>query len=164
MAGLFDAFGGLIERARGFLSGVFGQAAREEIEWPTIEEALEAGGLEIEIPPLSEDFLVQERQVELSDQILARPGDQLIPGSMHLETDRLLPHKYVYEVEVTQILRDGTTKSNPFYVGSNYRLTPDEILDEADYEAEQYAEEGAVAYEVGGITASWYSPGGGKGM
>lgn len=157
MPGLFEALGGLVERARGFLSGVFGQAAREEIEWPTIQEALEAGGLELEIPELEEDFLIQERQAELSDRILTHPSDQLIPGDMHLETDRLLPHRYAYEVEVTQILKDGTTKSNPFYVGSDTRLTPDEILDVADSEAEQYAEEEAVAYELGGITASWYA-------
>jgi hypothetical protein len=162
MAGLLESLGGLVERARGFLSGIFGQAAREEIEWPTISEALEAGGLELEIPELSEDFLIQQRQTELSDSILASPLDQLIPGDMHLETDRLLPHRYAYEVEITQILEDGTTQTNPFYVGSDKRLTPEEILDVADSEAEQYAEEGAVAYEVGGITASWYSPGGGR--
>jgi len=155
MPGLFEALGGLVERARGFFAGVFGQAAREEIEFPTISEALEAGGLEIEIPELHEDFLIQERQAVLSEQILSLAGDHLIPGDMHLETDRLLPHKFAYEVEVTQVLEDGTTKSNPFYVGSDRRLTPDEILDVADSEAEQYAEEGAVAYEVGGITASW---------
>jgi len=153
--GLFEALGGLVERARGFFTGVFGRAAREEIEFPTISEALEAGGLEIEIPELHEDFLIQERQAVLSEQILSLAGDHLIPGDMHLETDRLLPHKFAYEVEVTQVLEDGTTKSNPFYVGSDRRLTPDEILDVADSEAEQYAEEGAVAYEVGGITASW---------
>lgn len=161
MPGLFEALGGIVERARGFLSGVFGQAAREEIEWPTIEEALEEGGLEVEIPELEEDFLIQERQAELSDLILTRPLDQLIPGDMHLETDRLLPHKYAYEVEITQILETGETKVNPFYVGSDKRLTPEEILDVADSEAEQYAEEGAIGYEVGDITASWYSPGGG---
>lgn len=155
MPGLFESLGGLVERARGFLAGVFGQAAREEIGWPTIEEALEAGGLELEIPELADDFLIQERQAELSDRILAHPQDQLIPGDMHLETDRLLPHKFAYEVEVTQILEDGTTKTNPFYVGSDTRLTPDEILDVADGEAEQYAEEGAIGYSVGGITASW---------
>jgi len=162
MPGLFEALGGLVERARGFLAGVFGQAAREEIEWPTIEEALEAGGLELEIPELAEDFLIQQRQAELSDLILVQPPDQLIPGDMHLETDRLLPHKFAYEVEVTQVLEDGTTKANPFYVGSDKRLTPEEILDVADSEAEQYAEEGAIGYEIGGITASWYSPGGGR--
>jgi hypothetical protein len=156
MPGLFESLGGLVERARGFLSGVFGEAARQEIEWPTIEEALEAGGLELEIPELEDDFLLQERQAELSDRILSHPQDQLIPGDMHLETDRLLPHRYAYEVEVTQILEDGTTKTNPFYVGSDTRLTPEEILDVADGEAEQYAEEGAVAYEIGGITASWW--------
>jgi len=156
MPGLFESLGGLIERARGFLAGVFGQAAREEIAWPTIEEALEAGGLELELPELSEDFELQERQAELSDRILAHPQDQLIPADMHLETDRLLPHKFAYEVEVTQILEDGTTKTNPFYVGSDTRLTPDEILDVADAEAEQYAEEGAIAYEVGGISAAWW--------
>lgn len=155
MPGLFESLGGLVERARGFLSGVFGQAAREQIEWPTISEALEAGGLELEIPELADDFQIQQRQAELSDRILAHPSDRLIPGDMHLETDRLLPHKFAYEVEVTQILEDGTTKTNPFYVGSDTRLTPDEILDVADSEAEQYAEEGAVAYEVGGITAAW---------
>lgn len=155
MPGLFEALGGLIERARGFFSGVFGQAAREGIDFPTISEALEAGGLELEIPELADDFLIQEQQAELSDRILAHPQDQLIPGDMHLETDRLLPHKFAYEVEVTQILEDGTTKTNPFYVGSDTRLTPSEILDIADGEAEQYAEEGAVAYELGGITASW---------
>ncbi len=155
MPGLFESLGGLVERARGFLSGVFGRAAREEIEWPTISEALEEGGLEIEIPALEDDFLLQERQAELSDRILQHPPDRLIPGDMHLETDRLLPHKFAYEVEVTQILEDGTTKTAPFYVGSDTRLTPDEILDIADGEAEQYAEEGAIGYELGGITAAW---------
>lgn len=155
MLGLFEALGSLVERVRGFLSGVFGQAAREGIEWPTIEGALEAGGLELEIPELAEDFLLQQRQAELSDQILRHPGDELIPGDMHLETDRLLPHKYAYEVEVTQILESGETKTNPFYVGSDTRLTPNEILDIADTEAQQYAEEGAITYELGGITASW---------
>lgn len=162
MPGLFEALGGFIERARSFLSGIFGEAAREEIEWPTVSKALEAGGLELEIPELEEDFLLQQRQAELSDQILGHPADQLIPGDMHLETDRLLPHRYAYEVEITQILEDGKTQTNPFYVGSDKRLTPEEILDVADSEAEQYAEEGAVAYEVGGISASWYSPGGGR--
>jgi len=159
MPGLFESLGGLVERARGFLAGVFGQAAREEIAWPTIEEALEAGGLELELPELSEDFELQERQAELSDRILAHPQDQLIPGDMHLETDRLLPHRYAYEVEVTQILESGETKTHPYYVGSDTRLTPDEILNVADAEAETSPEEGAIAYELGGITASWYASG-----
>lgn len=162
MPGLFEALGGLIERARGFLSGVLGQAAREEIDFPTVSEALEAGGLELEIPELHEDFLIQERQAELSDRILVHPPDQLILGDMHLETDRLLPHKFAYEVEVTQILADGTSKTHPYYVGSDSRLTPQEILDVADGEVENSPEEGAVGYELGGITASWYSPGGGR--
>ena len=153
--GLFEALGSLVERARGFLSGILGQAAREEIEFPTVSEALEAGGLEIEIPELHEDFLIQERQAELSDRILAAPPDQLLRGDMHLETDRLLPTKFAYEVEVTQYMEDGTTKKAPFYVGSDKRLTPDEILSVADSEAEMYAEPGAVAYEVGEISASW---------
>ena len=153
--GLFEALGSLVERTRGFLSGVLGQAAREEIEFPTVSEALEAGGLEIEIPELHEDFQIQVRQSLLSDRIAGLAGDRLIPGDMHLETDRLLPHKFAYEVEVTQYMEDGTTKTNPFYVGSDTRLTPDEILDVADSEASMYAEEGAVAYEVGGISASW---------
>lgn len=155
MPGLFESLGGLVERARGFLSGVFGQAAREEIEWPTIEEALEAGGLELDIPELSEDFLLQERQAELSDRIMARPSDQLILGDDHLETDRLLPHKFAYEVEVTQILEDGTTKSFPYYVGSDTRLTPDEILEGADGAVNQSPEGGAIGYQIGGITAAW---------
>lgn len=58
MPGLFEALGGLIERARGFLAGVFGRAAREEIEWPTVLEALEEGGLELEIPELADDFQI----------------------------------------------------------------------------------------------------------
>jgi hypothetical protein len=153
--GLFEAVGGLVERARGFLSGVFGKAAREEIGWPTISEALEEGGLEIEIPELHEDFLIQEQQAELSDRILDLAPDQLIPGTMHLETDRLLPHKFAYEVEVTRIMEDGTEKTSPFYVGSDTRLTPDEILEVADDEAAQYAEEGATSYVLGGISAAW---------
>lgn len=155
MPGLLEALGGLVERARGLLSGIFGQAAREGIDFPTISEALEAGGLEIEIPELSEDFLIQQQQAELSDRILAHPPDQLIPGDMHLETDRLLPHKFAYEAEVTNILEDGTRKTRPFYVGSDTRLTPEEILSRADELAEQYPEEKAVAYEIGNITASW---------
>lgn len=162
MPGLFEALGGLVERARGFLSGVLGQAAREEISFPTVSEALEAGGLEIELPELAEDFDLQERQAELSDRILVHPQDQLIPGDMHLETDRLLPHKFAYEVEVTQVLADGTTKMHPYYVGSDTRLTPDEILDVADGEVQNSPVEGAVGYEIGGITASWFSPRGGR--
>lgn len=156
MPGLFESLGSLVEHARGFLSGIFGQAAREEITWPTIEEALEAGGLEIEIPELAEDFEIQQRQAELSDRIFEHPPDRLIPGDMHLETDRLLPHKFAYEVEVDQILEDGTTKKHPYYVGSDTRLTPDEILDIANEEVRRSPDEGAIAYEVGGISASWY--------
>jgi len=157
MPGLFESLGGLVERARGLLSGVFGQAAREEIAFPTISEALEDAGLEIEIPELHEDFKIQERQAELSDRILRRPGDELIPGDMHLETDRLLPTKFAYEVEVTAILEDGTEKTAPYYVGSDYRLTPDEVLETADEEANTSPPKGGVAYEIGSITASWIS-------
>jgi len=157
MPGLFESLGGLVERARGFLSGVFGQAAREGIDFPTISEALEDAGLEIEIPELHADFLIQERQAELSDRILRHAGDELIPGDMHLETDRLLPTKFAYEVEVTAILEDGTTKTSPYYVGSDYRLTPDEVLETADEEANTSPPKGGVAYEIGDITASWVS-------
>jgi len=157
MPGLFESLGGLVERARGFLSGVFGQAAREGIDFPTISEALEEGALEIEIPELHEDFLLQEQQAELSDRILRRAGDELIPGDMHLKTDRLLPTKFAYEVEVTQILEDGTEKKAPYYVGSDYRLTPDEILEAADEEVDASPAPGGVAYTVGSITASWVS-------
>lgn len=153
--GLFEALGSAVESVRGFLSGVLGRGAREEIEFPTISEALEAGGLEIEIPELHEDFLIQERQATLADQILSLSPDQLIPGDMHLETDRLLPHRFAYEVEVTQYDAEGVATSKPFYVGSDKRLTPDEVLGVADSEAEAYAEAGTVAYEVGDISASW---------
>ena len=153
--GLFEALGSLVERARGFLSGILGQAAREEIEFPTVSEALEAGGLEIEIPELHEDFLIQERQAELSDRIMARPPDELILGDMHLETDRLLPHKFAYEVSITQYDAEGVATEFPYYVGSDTRLTPDEILNIAEGEVQNSPKKGAVAYEVGGITASW---------
>ena len=155
--GLFKAVGSLVERVRGFLSGVLGRAAREEIEFPTVSKALEAGGLEIEIPELHEDFKIQERQAELSDQIMKRPGDKLIPGDMHLETDRLLPHKFAYEVSITQYDAEGEAVEHPYYVGSDTRLTPDEILDIAEGEAQRSPAKGAIAYEVGGITASWVS-------
>jgi len=98
---------------------------------------------------------VAEQQAELSDRILDLAPDQLIPGTMHLETDRLLPHRFAYEVEVTQILEDGTTKQHPYYVGSDTRLTPDEILDIADAEAQASPDAGAIGYEVGGISAAW---------
>ena len=155
MPGLFEALGSLVERARGFLSGILGRAAREEIEFPTVSEALEAGGLEIEIPELHEDFLIQERQAELADRLLVRPGDQLIPGDMHLETDRLLPHKFAYEVQITRILEDGTVKEAPYYVGSDKRLTPDEVLESADNAVEESPPPGVIGYVVGGISASW---------
>ena len=155
MPGLFESLGGLVERARGFFGGIFGQAAREDVSFGTISEAMQAGGLELDIPELSKDFDLQQRQAELSERILSQPADKLIPGDMHLETDRLLPHKYAYEVEMTQILEDGTTKTHPFYVGSDTRLTPQEILDIADEEGEESPEPGTIAYIVGGITASW---------
>lgn len=155
MPGLFESLGGLVERARGFLSGVLGQAAREEIDFPTISEALEAGGLELEIPELSEDFELQQRQAELSDRILDYPQDQLIPGDMHLETDRLLPHKFAYEVEITSILEDGTEETHPYYVGSDTRLTQEEILEKAEEEGEGSPIPGAIGFIVGGITAAW---------
>ena len=153
--GLFEALGSLVERARGFLSGVLGRAAREEIEFPTVSEALEAGGLEIEIPELHEDFLIQERQAELSDRIMRRRPDELIPGDMHLETDRLLPDKFAYEVQITRILEDGTVEEAPYYVGSDKRLTPDEILEAAEEEVDISPPAGGVAYILGSITASW---------
>lgn len=157
--GLFKALGSAVERVRGFVSGVLGEAARIGIEFPTISEALEAGGLEIEIPELHEDFELAEKQSILSDQIGRLASGRLIPGDMHLETDRLLPHKFAYEVEVTQYDAEGKATSKPFYVGSDKRLTPDEILGVADTEAEAYAEPGTVAYTVGDISASWYSTG-----
>ena len=162
MPGLFESLGGLIERARGFLSGIFGQAAREEIGFPTISEALEAGGLELEIPELADDLGLQERQIELSDRIMAQPPDQLIPGDRHLETDRLLPHKFVYEVEVTQVMKDGSTRTSPFYVGSDTRLTPDEAQADADRNVEKSPDADTVGYMIGDITAAWYSPRGGR--
>lgn len=152
---LFEALGSLVERARGFFSGVLGQAAREEIEFPTVSEALEAGGLEIEIPELHEDFLIQERQAVLSDRIVGLAGDRLIPGDMHLETDRLLPTKFAYEVQITRILEDGTIEEAPYYVGSDKRLTPDEILETAENNVDESPPPGVVGYMVGGITASW---------
>ena len=153
--GLFEALGSLVERARGFLSGVLGRAAREEIEFPTVSEALEAGGLEIEIPALHEDFLIQERQAVLSDRIAGLAGDRLISGDMHLETDRLLPTKFAYEVQITRVLEDGTVEKAPYYVGSDKRLTPDEILDIADSNVEESPPPDTVGYMVGEITASW---------
>jgi len=74
---------------------------------------------------------------------------------MHLETDRLLPHKFVYEVEVTQIMKDGTTRAAPFYVGSDKRLTPDEIQSHADENVEQSPDADTIGYMLGNITASW---------
>lgn len=156
--GLFEALGSAIEKVRGFAGGIFGQAAREGIDFPTVSEALEAGGLEFEIPELHADFEIAEKQTALSSQIASLSSDQLIPGDMHLETDRLLPNRFAYEVEVTQFDAEGKETSKPFYVGSDKRLTPDEILDVADLEAEQYAEAGTVTYHVGSISASWYSP------
>lgn len=156
--GLFEALGSAIEKVRGFIGGIFGQAAREGIEFPTVSEALEAGGLEIEIPELHADFEIAEKQTALSSQIASLSSDQLIPGDMHLETDRLLPNKFAYEVEITQYDREGKETTHPYYVGSDTRLTPDEILDIADGEAQNSPAEGAIGYEVGGISASWYSP------
>lgn len=153
--GLFEALGSAVKSVRGFVSGVFHRAVGMGIKFPTVSEALEAGGLEIEIPELHEDFLLQERQATLADQILRLESDQLIPGDMHLETDRLLPDRFAYEVEITQTFEDGTTKTSPYYVGSDKRLTPDEVLDSADSHASDSPEKGAIAYEIGAITASW---------
>lgn len=153
--GLFEALGSAIESVRGFVSGIFGRAAREGIEFPTISDALEAGGLEFEIPALHEDFQLAEQQAILSDRIAGLAWDELIPGDMHLETDRLLPNKFAYEVEILQYDREGNKVSHPYYVGSDTRLTPEEILDIADTEAQNSPAAGAIAYEIVGITASW---------
>lgn len=153
--GLFEALGSAVEKVRGFFGGVFGRAAREEIAWPTVSEALAEEGLESLLPDLSPDFFLAERQADIAGQIATLSTDYLIPEAFHLETDRLLPTKYAYEVEVTQYDAEGNPTSSPFYVGSAHRLSQDEILDIADGEAEQYAEDGTVAYAVGGITAAW---------
>ena len=155
--GLFEAVGSLVERVRGFLSGILSRAAREKIEFPTVSEALEAGGLEIEIPELHEDFLIQKRQAELADRILAAPTDQILRGDMHLETDRVLPNKFAYEVQITRIMEDGTVEEAPYYVGSDKRLTPNEILEAAEEEVDVSPPAGGVAYILGSITASWVS-------
>lgn len=155
--GLFEALGSAVESIRGFVAGVFSRAVGEGIKFPTVSEALEAGGLEIEIPELHADFQIAEQQASIAEQIAIGKPEELIPGHLHLETDRLLPTKFAYEVEVTQYDAEGKATSKPFYVGSDTRLTPDEILDVADSEAEAYAEAGTVAYEVGAISASWFS-------
>lgn len=157
--GLFEALGSAVESVRGFVGGILGQAARLGIEFPAISEALEAGGLEIEIPELHEDFSLAEQQSLLSDQITKLDLDQLIPGDMHLETDRLLPTKFAYEVQITQYDREGVATTYPYYVGSDMRLTPEEILDTADSEAQNSPAKGAIGYEVGEITASWICTG-----
>lgn len=157
LGSLFEALGSAWERVEGFFSGVFGRAAKEEIGWPTVSEALAEEGLP-ELPfELEADFYLHEQQQAIADQIAGLRSDQLIPGTLHLETERLLPTKFAYEVEITQYDAEGNPTSSPFYVGSATRLTPEEILDIADGEAEQYAEEGMVAYSVGGITAAWLS-------
>lgn len=155
--GLFEALGSAVESIRGFVSGIISRAVGLEIEFPTISEALEAGGLEIEIPELHEDFQLAEKQLGIAEQIALRHSGELIPGDLHLETDRLLPTRYAYEVEITQYDREGKATAYPYYVGSDKRLTPTEILDIADSEAQNSPAEGAVGYEVGEITASWYS-------
>lgn len=153
--GLFEALGSIVEKVRGFVSGVLGRGAREEIGFPTISEALEAGGLDIEIPELHEDFLIQERQVSIAEQIASQRSDMLVPGSSHLETDRLLPTKYAYEVQITRIMEDGTVEESPYYVGSDKRLTPDEILESADNLVIESPPPGVIGYEVREISASW---------
>lgn len=155
--GLFEALGSVVEKVRGFVAGVYSRAVGLEIDFPTVSEALEAGGLEIEIPELHADFELAEKQTALSSQIATLASDQLIPGDMHLETDRLLPTRFAYEVEITQYDREGKPTTHPYYVGSDKRLTPTEILDIADSEAQNSPAEGAIGYEVGEITASWYS-------
>ncbi|TEU17334.1 MAG: hypothetical protein E3J21_08610 [Anaerolineales bacterium] len=155
--GLFEALGSTVEAVRGFISGIFGQAAREKIEFPTISEALEAGGLEIEIPKLHEDFQLAEQQSDIARRISKLSSDFLIPGVMHLETDRLLPTRYAYEVEINQYDAEGNLTTKPFYVGSDKRRTPDEILDVAGSNVDQSPDAGTVAYEVGGISAAWFS-------
>jgi len=87
MPGLFEALGGLVERARGFLSGVFGQAAREEIEWPTIEEALKAGGLELEISEIGFDSK-EGKIIKLDSTVTTYVVSQLRPHVLiNTETD-----------------------------------------------------------------------------
>lgn len=156
--GLFEALGSAVESVRGFVSGIFGRAAREGLEFPTVSEALEAGGLEFKIPELHADFLIQEEQTFISKQIMARDSSQLVPGNLHLETDRLLPNRFAYEVEITQYDAEGKETSKPFYIGSDKRLTPDEILDVADSNVDASPDAGTVAWDIGGISASWYSP------
>jgi len=155
--GLFEALGSAWEKVGGFFSGIFGRAADEGIEWERVSDVLGTEGLEFLPPELEADFGLHEQQADIAGQIAGLAMDQLIPGHLHLETERLLPTKFAYEVEITQYDAEGNPTSSPFYVGANHRLTPEEILDIADTEAEQYAEDGMVAYSVGGITASWLS-------
>jgi len=153
--GLFEALGSAWEKVGGFFSGVFGRAAEEGIEWARVSDVLADEGLEFLPSELEADFTLHEQQADIAGQIAGLAMDQLIPGHLHLETERLLPTKFAYEVEITQYDREGNPTAKPYYVGSDTRLTQDEILDIADGEVQNSPDEGAIGYEVGGITASW---------
>lgn len=153
--GLFEALGSVWESVRGFTAGILGRGAREGVEWGTISEALTPDLSPEMLADLSPDFFLQERQAEIALGILEMPQDYMIPISLHLETDRLLPHAYVYEVSVTQYDAAGNIVEHPYYVGSDQRLSQDEILEIADGEVENSPAEGAIGYEIGGIVAAW---------
>lgn len=159
LGGLFEALGSAWEEVSGFFSGVFGRAAEEGIGWPTVSEALAEEGLP-ELPfELEADFYLHEQQQAIAQEIAGLPPGQLIWGELHLETDRLLPTKYAYEVEITQYDAEGNPTTYPYYVGSDVRLTSEEILEIAEQEGEQSPTEGSIAYEVGRIRAAWVMSG-----
>lgn len=159
LGGLFEALGSAWEKVGGFFSGVFGRAAEEEITWPTVSEALAEEGLP-ELPfELEADFYLHEQQQAIAGEIAGLPAGRLIPGYLHLETERLLPTKYAYEVEMTWVDEEGNVTTKPYYVGSDVRLTSEEVLEVAEDEGEQSPEAGGVAYSVGGISAAWVTTG-----
>jgi len=118
------------------------------------------------------ETLSEQKAVDDTPLSLAQPRDlQIVDESRSLAVLRFKSHlrlkqtddgaieikfksrlKFNYEFQS----EDGTTISHPFYVGSDTRLSAEEILEAADAEAQQYAEEGAIAYEVGNITAAWW--------
>lgn len=78
------------------------------------------------------DFESFDRQPFLVDEIKKRPSDQLISGALHQEVDIGIKANFKYDVESEWIDPTGKKKTITRSVVSDYRMSQDEIGEEAE--------------------------------
>lgn len=144
-----------IKNIGGFVSGIIRSAVRLGYSVLGISEILEEAELPLSPEEVLKQYDLEVAQPPILEEIGKLESQYAIPEALHVRTPVRIPQDYWYDVKVTYVTEEHELIESYRSVGSDFRLSQDQILADAELLSEAYPEEGAMEWAVEEISGSW---------